>query len=528
MLGLTPGRGARALRAGHRLRRAARVRGPQAQELLVGHERPARVRGDDPGRRRHPAHRRGARRRRRRLPAEVLRRVQPAARRGQDDRARHARHGRRAALLPPGDADGARPDRRDRRPGARRRALPRAELPAASRRAEPRRSADDADDDRFGDGAARHHRHVVRGREGEPLDAVAAERGPGRQGDGRVPRARWSTRASASRSRTTSTSVVFAAQLGVDRRAHRRRSRPATRATLALRSATSSRPAATRHAAGRRARHRPRARRPPHPRDEVVRRRPAPLRHRRPRRPRPRAARSSASRSRRRARERASPRSSAIRAAGGAAHARARARFTGDWRRARPPDLDARLPRVPPAVLRLGARLRLAARPAAADVRRLLRRLHGVVDLGDGRPVLRRRRCWPGSCSSSSSARHGRRRRRGAGPREPRAQDPLPAHRHPAVGGRHGDADAGGQLDRGRRLHGHPAGAGAAQLARGDPRARDAARRSSSAWRCCCRRCSCATATSQPIWDVVLQAALLRDPDPLPDRDACPTTGRRS
>ena len=77
-----PTRGARALRADHRLRRAARVRGPQAQELLVRHARAAGVLGDDPGGRRHPADRRGARRRRRRLPAEVLRRVRPAPRRG--------------------------------------------------------------------------------------------------------------------------------------------------------------------------------------------------------------------------------------------------------------------------------------------------------------------------------------------------------------------------------------------------------------------------------------------------------------
>ena len=42
-----------------------------------GHARAARLLGGDPGRRRHPADRRGARRRGRRLPAEVLRRVQP-------------------------------------------------------------------------------------------------------------------------------------------------------------------------------------------------------------------------------------------------------------------------------------------------------------------------------------------------------------------------------------------------------------------------------------------------------------------
>ena len=72
----------RALRRDHRVRRARGVRGAQAQELLVGHARAARVLGDDPGRRRRAADRRGARGRRRRVPAEVLRRVQPPARRG--------------------------------------------------------------------------------------------------------------------------------------------------------------------------------------------------------------------------------------------------------------------------------------------------------------------------------------------------------------------------------------------------------------------------------------------------------------
>ena len=45
-------RGARAHRPHHRVRRARGVRGAQAQELLVGDARAARVLGDDPGRRR--------------------------------------------------------------------------------------------------------------------------------------------------------------------------------------------------------------------------------------------------------------------------------------------------------------------------------------------------------------------------------------------------------------------------------------------------------------------------------------------
>ena len=74
-MGLSPTGGAQALRQRDRVRRARGVQGPQAQELLLGHARPARVLGGDPGRRRHPADRRGARGRRRRVPAEVLRRV---------------------------------------------------------------------------------------------------------------------------------------------------------------------------------------------------------------------------------------------------------------------------------------------------------------------------------------------------------------------------------------------------------------------------------------------------------------------
>ena len=99
-----PARGAPARGHRRRLRRARPVRRPQAQELLVRDARAARVRGDDPGRRRHPADRRGARRRRRRVPAEVLRRVRAHPRGGQDDPARHPRHGRRAPLLRPRDA----------------------------------------------------------------------------------------------------------------------------------------------------------------------------------------------------------------------------------------------------------------------------------------------------------------------------------------------------------------------------------------------------------------------------------------
>ena len=86
--------GARALRRDHRLRRARGVRRPEAEELLVGDERAARVRGRGPGRRRRAAGGRGARGRRRGVPAEVLRPVRPDEGRGPHDPLRDARHGR--------------------------------------------------------------------------------------------------------------------------------------------------------------------------------------------------------------------------------------------------------------------------------------------------------------------------------------------------------------------------------------------------------------------------------------------------
>ena len=63
--GTHPAGGAARPRRGARVRRARGVRRPQAQELLVGHDGPLRVRRHGPGRRRRDADRRGARRRRR-------------------------------------------------------------------------------------------------------------------------------------------------------------------------------------------------------------------------------------------------------------------------------------------------------------------------------------------------------------------------------------------------------------------------------------------------------------------------------
>ena len=105
--------------ARHRVRRTRGVHRPEAQELLLRDARAPGVLDRDPGRRRHPADRRGARRRRRRLPAEVLRRVLPHARRRQDDRVRLPRHGLGQPLLPPRDAAGARRHGRARRSATR-------------------------------------------------------------------------------------------------------------------------------------------------------------------------------------------------------------------------------------------------------------------------------------------------------------------------------------------------------------------------------------------------------------------------
>ena len=61
MLGLTRREAQAALRRDHRVRGARGVRRPEAEELLVGHERAPRLLRRDPGRRRRAAGRRGAR-----------------------------------------------------------------------------------------------------------------------------------------------------------------------------------------------------------------------------------------------------------------------------------------------------------------------------------------------------------------------------------------------------------------------------------------------------------------------------------
>ena len=103
--------------------------------------RAARVRDRDPGRRRDPADRRGARRRRRGLPAEVLRGVLPPQARRPHDRLRHARHVRRRALLRPRDADRARRDGRSSATRARSAAPTTSSTSATCPTRRPRRSA---------------------------------------------------------------------------------------------------------------------------------------------------------------------------------------------------------------------------------------------------------------------------------------------------------------------------------------------------------------------------------------------------
>ena len=75
LIGTDAASGCGALRLDPRVRRARALRRPAAQELLVGDAPAPGVLGRDPGAVRHPARRRGARRRRRRVPAEVPRHV---------------------------------------------------------------------------------------------------------------------------------------------------------------------------------------------------------------------------------------------------------------------------------------------------------------------------------------------------------------------------------------------------------------------------------------------------------------------
>ena len=99
------------------------------------------------------------------------------------------------------------------------------------------------------------------------------------------------------------------------------------------------------------------------------------------------------------------------------------------------PDVHARGNRVQAALLRLGARLPLVAAAPAAALRRALRRLHrNVVRFDDVAHypayLLSSIMLWTSSPRPTSGCVHVP-----GGPREPAAQDPLPAHDDPAVGG---------------------------------------------------------------------------------------------
>ena len=101
LLGFSKSEVERDVRRHRRLRRARGVHGPEAQELLLGHAGAHRLLGGHPRQGRHPAHRRGAGRRRRRLSAQVLRALPRPQEERHDDRLRHPRHGRRAPVLRP-------------------------------------------------------------------------------------------------------------------------------------------------------------------------------------------------------------------------------------------------------------------------------------------------------------------------------------------------------------------------------------------------------------------------------------------
>ena len=224
MLGLTRQRGARALRRDHRVRRARGVRRPQAQELLVGHERAARVRGRDPGRRRRAAHRRGARRRRRRVPAEVLRAVPPAARtragRSSSSRTTWARSSASATARCCSSA-GSMVD--DRRAARRSRAPTTSSTSAACVHDGRRRHA------RYGDRAAEIRDAWFEDAAGERVTRARAGRAAaGSACEVALPRRPSRTRSSRSTCATRSRHTVFATATHVDAGHDRHASRPAS------------------------------------------------------------------------------------------------------------------------------------------------------------------------------------------------------------------------------------------------------------------------------------------------------------
>ena len=193
----------------------------------------------------------------------------------------------------------------------------------------------------------------------------------------------------------------------------------------------------------------------------------------------------------------------------------------GDPRRFVAPHLDARRHRVQAALLRLGARLPVAADAAADAVRRALRRLHASsCKLGDGvtfYPVVAAARA--SCCSRSSPRRRAAPSRRSSTARawcarstsrasaiplsvvltrvvQPRAE-PLVVLVFVLVIGRAGRAGPGSRC----RCCSRPASC------------------SRSGSRCCSRRSTCAIRDMRPIWEVVAPDPVLRDAGALHRRD---------
>ena len=208
----------------------ARVPGPQAQELLVGHAGAPRVRGDGPRRRRPPAHRRGARGGRRRLPAEVLRRPAPgASATGRTillvthDMDQVQRFCDRAMLLERGDA----------RPHRRRRATSRAATWSSTSRRASAGGRALALEHRAGsdDGSRDGRRRVGAGRRGRAHRGARAGRAPARCACACASSPTPRTRSSRFVLADPDGRAVFAAQHRVGRARPRARSPPARRST---------------------------------------------------------------------------------------------------------------------------------------------------------------------------------------------------------------------------------------------------------------------------------------------------------
>ena len=411
---------------------------------------------------------------------------------GQDDPARHARHGRGAALLRPRDAARARPrsstigDPHD----VGNRYL---ELNFVRGRARRRRAGEPTERARA-TARARDRRGVVRGRARRARDDAPV--GPAVHASPRAcaSASRSRTRCSASCSRTTRRDTVFA-RLDAVRR-------PGSRARFA---------AGEEVDVPRRVRQPARAR--PLPRDARGRARRAAAIAWIDRRERIASVLVTGSRAptaivdlavRRSTSSARADRDEVAAMSADATVAPPGRRDQGpDRARRRPapalaPHADARGHRLQAALLRLGARLPVAADAAAAAVRRPLRRLHAGRAARRRRRATTRSRCCSASCSSRSSPR----------PPAARVTRSSTARRWSARSSSRGSAiplaavltalfNLGAEPGRGARLPARRRRRAALSLARAAVPARRAARAvRDRARRCCSRRCSCATATS--------------------------------